>query len=77
MTQVKADNLLMSPDEAEGSFLVRPAVSHACKFVLSVRYERVFHYKVKDTPKGLQISQVSRQFFKTLNDLINYYSASM
>lgn len=74
-----AETLLKSPNNTNGSYLIRYQGDKKDKFVLSVlkadkNQKSVFHYVINKTDRN-EFSVNDNRQFKTINKLIEFYSS--
>uniref|UniRef100_A0A4X1SSW6 Tyrosine-protein kinase n=1 Tax=Sus scrofa TaxID=9823 RepID=A0A4X1SSW6_PIG len=76
ITRTQAQQLLLSPANAPGAFLIRPSESSHGDFSLSVRAQTgVCHYRVSTAADGSLYLQKDR-LFPSLEELLAYYKAN-
>ncbi|XP_056129564.1 tyrosine-protein kinase Srms [Lampris incognitus] len=73
INRVKAEKLLLAPQNKDGSFLVRISESHSDEYTISVRSDgKVFHFRIQRSAIGAYF--ISEKIsFTTLGELITYY----
>nr|XP_051685083.1 tyrosine-protein kinase Srms isoform X1 [Oryctolagus cuniculus] len=75
ITRTQAQQLLLSPANAPGAFLIRPSESSLGGYSLSVRAKaRVCHYRIGRVPGGLYLQE--GRLFPSLEALLSYYKAN-
>ncbi|XP_052507162.1 tyrosine-protein kinase Srms [Budorcas taxicolor] len=76
ISRTQAQQLLLSPPNAPGAFLVRPSESSRGDFSLSVRSQtKVCHYRISTAVDGSLYLQKD-QLFPSLDELLAYYKAN-
>uniref|UniRef100_A0A8C5L3G6 Tyrosine-protein kinase n=1 Tax=Jaculus jaculus TaxID=51337 RepID=A0A8C5L3G6_JACJA len=76
ISRTQAQQLLLSPANAPGAFLIRPSESSAGGYSLSVRAQaKVCHYRICMAPSGSLYLQEGR-LFPSLEALLAYYKAN-
>uniref|UniRef100_A0A8C8YJM4 Tyrosine-protein kinase n=1 Tax=Prolemur simus TaxID=1328070 RepID=A0A8C8YJM4_PROSS len=75
-SRTQAQQMLLAPDNAPGTFLVRPSESSLGGYALSVRAQaRVCHYRISTAADGSLYLQKGRPF-PSLEALLAYYKAN-
>nr|XP_012628421.1 tyrosine-protein kinase Srms isoform X1 [Microcebus murinus] len=75
-SRTQAQQMLLSPDNAPGAFLVRPSESSLGGYSLSVRAQaKVCHYRISTATDGSLYLQKGR-LFPSLETLLAYYKAN-
>lgn len=73
INRLKAEKLLLAPQNKDGSFLVRISESHSDEYTISARSEgKVFHFRIQRSTIGAYLVS-DKVSFGTLGDLIKYY----
>nr|XP_020731076.1 tyrosine-protein kinase Srms [Odocoileus virginianus texanus] len=76
ISRTQAQQLLLSPPNAPGAFLVRPSESSHGDYSLSVRAQtKVCHYRISTAADGSLYLQRDR-LFPSLDELLAYYKAN-
>ncbi|KAM5178131.1 tyrosine-protein kinase Srms [Callospermophilus lateralis] len=76
INRTQAQQLLLSPANAPGAFLIRPSESSLGDYSLSVRAQaKVCHYRISTAPGGSLYLQKGR-LFPSLQSLLTYYKAN-
>ncbi|XP_063104086.1 tyrosine-protein kinase Srms isoform X2 [Cavia porcellus] len=76
INRTQAQQLLLSPANAPGAFLIRPSESSLGSYSLSVRAQaKVCHYRICTAPGGSLYLQEG-QLFPSLEELLAYYKAN-
>ncbi|XP_047396944.1 tyrosine-protein kinase Srms isoform X4 [Sciurus carolinensis] len=76
INRTQAQQLLLSPANAPGAFLIRPSESSLGDYSLSVRAQaKVCHYRISTAPGGSLYLQEGR-LFPSLEALLTYYKAN-
>ncbi|XP_073931246.1 tyrosine-protein kinase Srms isoform X1 [Castor canadensis] len=76
ISRIQAQQLLLSPANAPGAFLIRPSESSLGGYSLSVRTQaKVCHYRICTAPSGSLYLQEGR-LFPNLEALLTYYKAN-
>ncbi|KAM4831415.1 tyrosine-protein kinase Srms isoform 4-T4 [Urocitellus parryii] len=76
INRTQAQQLLLSPANAPGAFLIRPSESSLGDYSLSVRAQaKVCHYRISTAPGGSLYLQEGR-LFPSLQSLLAYYKAN-
>ncbi|KAM6147633.1 tyrosine-protein kinase Srms [Erethizon dorsatum] len=76
ISRTQAQQLLLSPANAPGAFLIRPSESSLGDYSLSVRAQaKVCHYRIGTAPGGSLYLQEG-QLFPSLEALLAYYKAN-
>ncbi|XP_013362966.1 PREDICTED: tyrosine-protein kinase Srms [Chinchilla lanigera] len=76
ISRTQAQQLLLSPANAPGAFLIRPSESSLGGYSLSVRAQaKVCHYRICTAPSGSLYLQEG-QLFPSLEALLTYYKAN-
>ncbi|XP_006873403.1 PREDICTED: tyrosine-protein kinase Srms [Chrysochloris asiatica] len=76
INRTEAQQLLLSPANAPGAFLIRPSESSRGDYSLSVRAQaRVCHYRISTGAEGSLYLQKGR-LFPSLEELLSYYKAN-
>uniref|UniRef100_A0A452SKF9 Tyrosine-protein kinase n=1 Tax=Ursus americanus TaxID=9643 RepID=A0A452SKF9_URSAM len=75
ISRAQAQQLLLSPANAPGAFLIRPSESSHGDYSLSVRAQAtVHHYRISTAADGLYLQK--GQLFPSLQELLAYYKAN-
>nr|XP_055201176.1 tyrosine-protein kinase Srms isoform X6 [Nyctereutes procyonoides] len=75
ISRARAQQLLLSPANAPGAFLVRPSESSHGDYSLSVRAQaKVRHYRISTAADGLYLQK--GRLFPSLEELLAYYAAN-
>ncbi|XP_041588124.1 tyrosine-protein kinase Srms-like isoform X4 [Vulpes lagopus] len=75
ISRARAQQLLLSPANAPGAFLVRPSESSHGDYSLSVRAQaEVRHYRISTAADGLYLQK--GRLFPSLEELLAYYAAN-
>uniref|UniRef100_A0A8C0JM67 Tyrosine-protein kinase n=1 Tax=Canis lupus dingo TaxID=286419 RepID=A0A8C0JM67_CANLU len=75
ISRARAQQLLLSPANAPGAFLVRPSESSHGDYSLSVRAQaKVRHYRISAAADGLYLQK--GRLFPSLEELLAYYAAN-
>ncbi|XP_027478252.1 tyrosine-protein kinase Srms isoform X4 [Zalophus californianus] len=75
ISRAGAQQLLLSPANAPGAFLIRPSESSHGDYSLSVRVQaRVRHYRISTAADGLYLQK--GRLFPSLEELLAYYKAN-
>uniref|UniRef100_A0A3Q0RPM6 Tyrosine-protein kinase n=1 Tax=Amphilophus citrinellus TaxID=61819 RepID=A0A3Q0RPM6_AMPCI len=73
INRVKAEKLLLTSQNNDGSFLVRISESHSDEYTISARSEgKVFHFRIQRSSIGAYFVS-DKLSFGTLGELISYY----
>ncbi|XP_066091592.1 tyrosine-protein kinase Srms [Saccopteryx bilineata] len=76
ISRTQAQQLLLSPANAPGAFLIRPSESSRGDYSLSVRVQaKVRHYRIATAADGSVYLQKGR-LFPSLEELLTYYKAN-